>query len=245
MKLQKYCASGNDFLICHTLHDADWSKTAIDVCDRHYGFGADGFIVLLPHPTLDYAWKFYNSDGSSADMCANGTRAVTLYAHDNHIAGTTQRFLTGAGVISSHIYDANTVETQLTPPKKIAEPFEEHGFLWSFVDTGVPHLCTHTTRDTFSLDIARAMRTKYNANVNFYAVDNDIVYVRTYERGVEDETLACGTGMAACALSLSYRDRTKSAYDIRPKSGEKITIKVTEGEILFKGVVKRVGDCLS
>ncbi len=244
MVLQKYCASGNDFLIFHSFKKEDRSHLAIKMCDRHYGFGADGLIVLVPHPNLDFEWQFYNSDGSEASMCGNGTRATALYAYDNQLANKTQTFMTGAGIIKTEIGDNCIVETELTPPKIIMESLEENGFEGKLIDTGVPHLVTKCAKGFFDKEMASEMRHKYNANVNFYSYEDAVVGVRTFERGVEDETLACGTGMAACAYDLALSGERKKTFSIKPKSNENITIKVNERQILFSGEVKRVGSCL-
>lgn len=243
MVLQKYCASGNDFLIFHTFKKENRASFAKDVCDRHYGFGADGLIALVPHDKLDFEWQFYNSDGSEASMCGNGTRAAALYAYDNKLAGNTQSFLTGAGVIKTAVFEPNIVETELTEPKIIMEKFKENGFEWLLIDTGVPHLVAECGKGFFDKEMAREMRHKYNANVNFYHYEDERLYVRTFERGVEDETLACGTGMAACAYSVAQISDSEK-FLVLPKSNENITIKVKKNQILFKGELKRVGSCL-
>jgi diaminopimelate epimerase len=245
MVLQKYCASGNDFLIFHSFKKEDRSTVAKEMCDRHYGFGADGLIALIPHPELDFEWQFYNSDGSEASMCGNGTRATALYAYDNQLAGKTQSFLTGAGIIKTEISEGCVVETELTPPEVVMGEFEENGFFWKLINTGVPHLVSRCAKGFFDLEMASKMRHKYNANVNFYSFEDDIVNVRTFERGVENETLACGTGMAACAYDLTLGGIERESFLIKPKSNENITIKVDERQILFKGAVKRVGSCLA
>lgn len=244
MVLQKYCASGNDFLIFHTFTKEDRSALAKEVCDRHYGFGADGLIVLIPHTQLDFEWQFYNSDGSEASMCGNGTRAAALYAYDNKLAGVSQSFLTGAGIVKTEVSGSCTVETELTPAEVKMDTFNDNGFEWLLIDTGVPHLVTKCAKGFFDKELASQMRYKYNANVNFYSFEDGMVSVRTYERGVEDETLACGTGMAACAYALTIGAEGKKEFFVKPKSNENITIKVDERQILFKGEVKRVGSCL-
>jgi len=243
MVLQKYCASGNDFLIFHTFKKEGRSAFAIEVCNRHYGFGADGLIALIPHKDFDFEWQFYNSDGSEASMCGNGTRAAALYAYDNKLAGPSQSFLTGAGAITTEVSGVNTVETALTPAEITKEMFSENGFEWLIINTGVPHLVTKCAKGFFDKELAAQMRYKYNANVNFYSMENDILNVRTYERGVEDETLACGTGMAACAYAMTIGVDGKREFLVKPKSNENITIKVDKRKILFKGEVKRVGSC--
>ena len=168
MVLQKYCASGNDFLIFHAFTKEDRSELAKKVCDRHFGFGADGLIALIPHPALDYEWDFYNSDGSYAAMCGNGTRACAMYAYDNGLGAKTQRFLTGAGEIATEIFDCGDVETAMTKPSIIKEQFGEDGLSWVLIDTGVPHLVAKTEHGFFDNSLAAKMREKYNANVNFF-----------------------------------------------------------------------------
>ena len=240
MQIAKYNASGNDFIIFHTFIEIDRSELAKQLCDRQKGVGADGLIVLLPHNEYDFKWQFYNNDGSVASMCGNGTRACAHYAYTQGLANSTMKFLTGAGVISSMV-ENDVVETELTTPKVLSESFKENGLTWYFCDTGVPHLVTFVD-DTISFDktIARQMRYKYNANVNYTSLKEGALQVRTYERGVEDETLACGTGMAACFYS-AYREKLvgKSAK-VYPISGEKLSLRIEDQRLFFKGKVQKV-----
>ena len=92
MQIAKYNANGNDFIIFHTFIEADRSALAQQLCHRQSGIGADGLIVLLPHAEYDFKWQFYNSDGSPASMCGNGTRACAHYAFTNHLAEASMRF---------------------------------------------------------------------------------------------------------------------------------------------------------
>ena len=146
LQIAKYCASGNDFVIFHAFSGADRSGLARTLCDRQNGIGADGLIVLIPHESHDFEWEFYNSDGSYAAMCGNGSRAAALYAFDNLSMPQSMSFLTGAGVIKAEVSGLCTVETELTPPKRISD-FVEEGFLWSLIDTGVPHLTAKVETD--------------------------------------------------------------------------------------------------
>ncbi|MDD3323974.1 MAG: diaminopimelate epimerase [Sulfurospirillaceae bacterium] len=240
MHVTKYNASGNDFVIFHTFKEFDASTLARKLCHRQEGVGADGLIVLLPNSVCDFKWQFYNSDGSEASMCGNGTRACAHYAYHNGLAKEKMTFLTGAGVISSTV-DGNMVETQLTQPQILSDIFEEMGFVWHFVDTGVPHLVTFAdTADVFDKDIARQMRYKYNTNVNFAYIKDEDLHVRTYERGVEDETLACGTGMAASFYCAFLQGLVASTVRVYPKSQEELYLKMDEGNLYFKGEVHRV-----
>lgn len=240
MTYTKYSASGNDFVIFHTLKKEDFSQKAVELCNRTEGIGADGLIALVPHSTYDFEWLFYNSDGSHASMCGNGTRACAHYAVTNDLASNDLTFLTGAGTISCEVRD-NVVQTQLTQPEVIKESFEEEGFTWWLVDTGVPHLVTIVEDlNVYDKMLSRRMREKYNANVNFAKIENGKIYVRTYERGVEDETLACGTGMAACFLRAYNLELVQEVAYVYPKSQEELTLSKSGDTLLFKGAVKNV-----
>lgn len=240
MTYQKYSASGNDFVIFHTLVKKDYSDLAIKLCNRTEGIGADGLIVIVPNENQDFEWLFYNSDGSHASMCGNGTRACAHYAYTNMLAKTKMNFLTGAGVISCEV-DNDIVESELTPYEIIKEEFEEEGLTWWLVDTGVPHLVTLTDDlNIYNKELASKMRYKYNANVNFAKIEDGKLFVRTYERGVEDETLACGTGMCASFLRAHFLNLLPQSAKVYPKSNEELTISLKNNIIHFKGKVKKV-----
>lgn len=236
----KYSASGNDFVIFHSFIKKDYSQEVINLCNRTEGIGADGLIVLVPHEKYDFEWLFYNSDGSHAAMCGNGTRACAHYAYTNGLALKKMQFLTGAGVIESTV-EKNIVETQLTKPIVLKEEFEQEGFTWYIVDTGVPHLVTIVDDlEKYDHNLASKMRYEYNANVNFAKIVEGKVYVRTYERGVEGETLACGTGMAACFLRANTLGLVGNIANVYPKSNEELTLTKKDEILYFKGAVKKV-----
>ena len=241
LALAKYSASGNDFVLFHTFVKKDYSELAVKLCDRHRGIGADGLIVLVPHEELDFAWLFYNADGSEAAMCGNGSRAAAHYAYASGLAPSKMNFLTGAGVIAASV-EGDVVESQLTPYKIVKEGFEEEGHEWWLIDTGVPHLVTIVEDlKQFDKELARKMRRKYNANVNYGTITGqNEIGVRTYERGVEDETLACGTGMAAVFVRAFKEGRVGQAARLRPKSGEELAIRIEDERLFFKGRVERI-----
>jgi len=235
MIITKYDASGNSFVIFHTNKEADYSQLAIKLCKDE---SCDGLIVVVPHMVYDFKWLFYNNDGSTASMCGNGTRAVAHYAYNNKLAGSYMKFLTGAGVISCSV-DKDIVETTMTEPKELQKPFDELGFNWWMVDTGVPHLVTIVDDiEKFDLDICSKMRYKYNANVNFTKISADHLDVRTYERGVEGETLACGTGMTASFLRALNLNLIPNQIDVYPTSKERLVLRKTDDGLYFKGGVK-------
>ena len=240
MQITKYNASGNDFVIFHTFKDKDFSQLAKKLCHRQNGIGADGLIVLLPHEKYDFQWRFYNSDGSDASMCGNGTRACAHYAYTNALSDKDMTFLTQAGIISSSV-DNDIVSSQLTKVKKVSEMFNEEGRDWYFYDTGVPHLVTIIDDlDEYDKTLARKMRQAHNANVNFVLRDGNALHVRTYERGVEDETLACGTGMAACFYTMYKLKKVGESAKVYPTSKEELRLSISDGRLFFSGAVYRV-----
>ncbi|MDD5717601.1 MAG: diaminopimelate epimerase [Sulfuricurvum sp.] len=241
LQIAKYCASGNDFVIFHAFEKADRSQLARTLCDRQNGIGADGLIVLVPHENHDFEWEFYNADGSTASMCGNGSRACAHYAHRFGLAPASMAFLTGAGVIKAQV-EGNMVQSDLTPPVIVNQEIIESGMRWWLIDTGVPHLITFDADiEHFNIDMARTLRHRYNANVNIASINLDgTLRVRTYERGVEDETLACGTGMAASFYRAVQERLVADQTQVFPKSGETLYLGLEEGVITFKGEVKGV-----
>ncbi len=242
MQVTKYNASGNDFVIFHTFLNEPRNELAKRLCHRQRGIGADGLIVLIPHDGYDFEWQFYNTDGSDAEMCGNGSRAAAHYAVTNGLSGKEMRFLTTAGVIEATV-DGEEAEVKLTEPKIIDKLFVAEGLKWSFYDTGVPHLVTFVDDlDVYNKEMAREMRNTYNANVNFARIDPETkeLHVRTYERGVEDETLACGTGMAACFFGANLNGDVPNITKVYPTSKEELTLRIQDGYIFFKGKVEKV-----
>jgi len=238
MQIYKYSASGNDFVIFHSDTKADRSDLAKELCHRQDGIGADGLIVVVPHDTYDFEWQFYNSDGSTAEMCGNGSRACAHYAFTHGLAPQSMSFLTEAGVIKAEV-DGFMVLSELTPPVILEKDIEFNGKNWWKIDTGVPHMvCIVDDITAFDISEARELREKYNANVNITYVEGKNLKVRTYERGVEDETLACGTGMAACYYRALQEGLVEGSIEVYPTSGETLYLGMNERTITFKGEVK-------
>ncbi len=237
MRVTKYSANGNDFIIFIAKDRADRSKLASKLCHRQNGIGADGMVVLLPHEEYDFEWEFYNSDGSLADMCGNASRAVAHFAHEKGISKDGKaEFLTGAGVIRATINGLYVVSDMRTP--KILNRVEEDGENWWLINTGVPHLVAiRDTIEEFDIEQMRRLRYKYNANVNICKPMRDELFVRTYERGVEDETLACGTGMVACFVRCHVEKLLDNMVKTTPKSGDELYISLENGIYKFGGKV--------
>lgn len=240
MNLTKYSASGNDFLIFHTFIEKDRSSLAVKICDRYNGIGADGLIVLLPYEKLDFKWQFYNSDGSIAAMCGNGSRAAAHYAYSYGLADKNLKFLTGAGVIKAYVKD-NIVKTQLSDPFIKEKEIKEFNKNWWLIDTGVPHLVAFSDEiKNFNLDEAKKLRNIYNANVNLAKVKDGKIYIRTYERGVENETMACGTGMAAAFYRAYLENLVLDEAKVYPKSKEELILSIKDKKLYLKGEVKKI-----
>lgn len=260
MLISKYCANGNDFLIFHTFNNIlnfNKSEFAIKICNRHYGIGADGLVILVPSDisNVSYKWEFYNSDGSIANMCGNASRAVSLYAYLNKLAYAKHSFLSGAGVIDTEILELRGVNSAVVKSKlgkfKVLGHFveERYGVILEcdLVDMTIPHLVciVNNVKDYRKLikdvEFLSMLRHKYNANVNIALKDEENkIYYSTFERGVEGITQACGTG--ACAVFAIANEFDKKLVLI-PPSKEELIVECCNGDIYFSGLTHFVFDC--
>lgn len=240
MTVTKYNANGNDFVIFHAQEKLDRSRLARRLCHRQNGVGADGMVVLLPHKEYDFEWQFYNADGSYASMCGNATRAVAHYAMEKGIStGDKAIFLTGAGVIRATINGLYII-SDMVKPRIIEQNIEIDGETWWLIDSGVPHLLTFRDNiDKFNIKKARKLREKYNANVNIATIKNGNLHVRTYERGVEDETFACGTGMVACYIRAHKEGLLEGMVKLFPRSGDELYVSYEDDVYRFGGQVTK------
>ena len=196
----KYEGAGNDFVIL--LDQEPVSEEVRRLCDRHRGIGADGLMVLLPAEGYDFQMLYYNADGSRAAMCGNGARCIALFAH--HLGlGDDLRFTGDDGEHRAHIVSEQVVEVgmcDVTEVERVGGAF--------LLNTGVPHYVEFVD-DVSVVDVAlRGREIRFDerfapegVNVNFASVKGGVLHVRTYERGVEGETLACGTGATAAAIA--------------------------------------------
>lgn len=239
----KMTGSGNDFIIVdnrsHQM-DADHCQEIVRrACRRKLSVGADGFILIERDPEVDFKWRFFNADGSEAEMCGNGARCAARFAYLRGVVPSSKMsFRTLAGIIEAEIVDER-VKIRTTPPHSmeidLCLDVEQKPYCLQFINTGVPHV-VNFVEDANALDAADVFhlgRTlRYHArfqpagsNVNFALVhDSHHMAIRTYERGVEDETLACGTGSIASALVAAAKDLVISPVNIETRSGETLTI---------------------
>jgi len=240
MTVTKYSGNGNDFILFIAQEKEDRSELARTLCHRQNGVGADGLVVLLPHKKYDFEWEFYNSDGSQADMCGNASRCVAHFAHEKGISKDNHaEFLTGAGVIKASINGLYVV-SDMVEPDIIRKDIEENGENWWLIDSGVPHLvCIRESLEDFDLEEASRLRHKYNCNVNICKLEDNAMHVRTYERGVEDETLACGTGMVACFIRNHKEGTVSESMKVHPISGDELYVSYEEEVYRFGGQVMK------
>lgn len=211
----KYQGTGNDFvMIDNRLLEFDKNNTnhIAFLCDRRFGIGADGLILLENHDTLDFKMVYYNSDGNESSMCGNGGRCITAFAKFLGLIENRATFEAIDGKHEAHIED-EIVKLKMGDVKTV-EVYNNHQFL----DTGSPHhVQLEDQIDTLNIkEIGAAIRYgepygKDGSNVNFVKKMNHNTFkVRTYERGVEDETLSCGTGVTAVAIAMNNAGETKS-----------------------------------
>jgi diaminopimelate epimerase len=235
----KMSGSGNDFiLIDHRkpiLAEDQMKEFARKVCRRRISVGADGLILIEKSEKADFKWRFFNADGSEAEMCGNGGRCAARFAWLKGIAGPSLAFETLAGILSAQV-DGKRVKLELTQPYglKLDETIAIEGKeqILSSVNTGVPH-AVFFLENLEGVDVIRMGRAiRYHphfapngTNANFVRVENKSrLSVRTYERGVEDETLACGTGAVASALIAAFKGLVKSPVSIKTSGGEVLTV---------------------
>ncbi|WP_320006727.1 diaminopimelate epimerase [Maridesulfovibrio sp.] len=225
-----------------------WAKK---LCQRAFGVYADGLFFIENAPEgsgLDYVWQFYNSDGSRAEMCGNASRCAGRLAHALGIAGEQHSFGSDAGPIKVQVFPLlEEVKVQLTPPEGLAvkQTLEIDGeeYEYHFANTGVPHAVVQVA-DVDDVDVKKlGAAFRYHeafapagTNVNFVQIDdNDSLIVRTYERGVEDETYACGTGVSAVQLTLHKQGLTDAAVRIRTSGGEILKVIIEGGNVFLQG----------
>ena len=226
----KYQGTGNDFVMvddrAHQFDAADYQRVR-HLCDRRRGIGADGLILLREHPQYDFEMVYFNADGYLGSMCGNGGRCTVAFARQLGVIENETRFLAADGPHEARVDADGTVHLRMQDVLGQQE-IEEYGV---FLDTGSPHLVRFQPASTLAeLNVfteGRALRygelfREKGTNVNFVempATPGQPWQVRTYERGVEDETLSCGTGVTAVALAASRRGATSPVH-LRTPGGD-------------------------
>jgi diaminopimelate epimerase len=243
MRFYKMTGAGNDFILIDNrkgIVDADNCRDLVRMaCRRKLSAGADGLILIENDPEVDFKWRFFNADGSEPEMCGNGARCAARFVHLTGIVSkSAMAFRTIAGILKAELLGSR-VKVQMTTPHGLRLDIhvgtDTRSFDLDFINTGVPHVVCFTASpgELESADMqlwGHAVRfhpqfQPAGTNVNFvYVQSPSQIAVRTYERGVEGETLACGTGAIASALVCAARSRVTSPVEVNTRSGESLTI---------------------
>ena len=238
--------AGNDFIIINNMNgeisEDKWPEIARVVCERHLSVGADGLMVVeKPDGDADYKMLFFNSDGSMGEMCGNGARCICRYGYEHGLAGETQTIETTAGIVTGERIDKLHYRVRLNDPSivrlDIPIKVNDTTYKCSYVELGqpgIPHVVVeipgleiYPHHKLFSLGRSLRCHPEFpkGANVNFYEILGDnLIYERTYERGVEDFTYACGTGTGSMVTVLTL----KGLVD-----GNHVHVKMTGGELII------------
>ena len=227
LEFYKYQGTGNDFVMIDNRSNSfpkENTQLVAHLCDRRFGIGADGLILLDNDAATDFRMVYYNSDGNLSSMCGNGGRCLVAFANKLQIIDKSATFMAIDGLHHAIISENGIVSLQMKDVDSVANSF---GYI--FLDTGSPHH-VQLVSDLIQLDVKEkgaAIRYsklygKVGANVNFVEqINSDTFSIRTYERGVEDETLSCGTGATAVAIAMNYSGITTSnAIKINVEGGK-------------------------
>ncbi len=242
----KMHGGGNDFVLMDHRQEpipvAEQSRFAQRVCAPKVGVGADGLILIEESPTADFRWRFYNADGSEAEMCGNGARCAARFAVLHGMAQPRLTFETLAGLIEAEVMDSR-VRVALAgvgnQTLNLSIPLEEGSLTGHFMKVGVPHVvvAVDNLEEVPVRQWGRGVRFHQmfrpaGTNVNFVRVkDRHTLEIRTYERGVEDETLACGTGAVASAIISATLGKAASPVSVHTRGGEVLAVSFhLEGE---------------
>jgi diaminopimelate epimerase len=247
----KIQGNGNDFILIdnrrNILKGRSLSGLAKQVCHRHRSVGADGLIVIVPpadRSKANFKWRFFNADGSEAEMCGNGSRCAARFAVLRKIAPKKMAFETLAGIIHAEV-KKDTVKVQLTGATgqrmNIPVALDFGTRTGHFINTGVPHV-VYLSNDLGTEDVQSiGSTTRWHeifkpagTNVNFIQIDGPHkLRIRTYERGVEGETLACGTGAVAAALIAASLGKVASPVTVTTRGGDRLIVSFTSTEDSF------------
>jgi diaminopimelate epimerase len=227
----KYQGTGNDFII---LDNREGTYSAISnervkfLCDRRMGIGGDGLMMLNSRADYDFEMKYYNSDGKEGSMCGNGGRCLVRFAYDMGMHKSSYKFIASDGVHEAEIDDNGIINLKMKDVREVQEKYDGDMVL----DTGSPHYVKFVT-NVMQYDVVNRGKeirnssefVKEGINVNFVEQKGpDRIIVRTYERGVEDETLSCGTGVTASALVCYHNDCGYNDVTVITRGG-KLTVK--------------------
>ena len=242
IQFYKYEGTGNDFVIIDNRHDF-FPKSNIklieNICDRHFGIGADGLLLLENDAVADFKMVYYNSDGNQSSMCGNGGRCLVAFAHKLGLIKNDAVFNAIDGLHKATILENGNVSLQM---KNVDEL--KIGNEYVFLNTGSPHHVLMVD-DLENLDVkTNGSKIRYSdlygqagSNVNFVKqVAQNHFALRTYERGVEDETLSCGTGATAVAIAMNAIVKTDSQVIHLDVQGGKLKVSFTKSNDIYTNV---------
>jgi len=234
----KMVASGNDFVVVDNRRGIVKDALAFtrEACRLHQGVGADGVLLFENSKKANFKMRIINLDGSEAAACGNGFRCIARYAHEILKYSSRIIFESGSGLIEAEVGSKDSVRVQLMKPRVFemngTVEVRKHKLHYAFLDTGVPHVVifVENLEKAEVFETGRAIRNHthfqpFGTNVNFVEVKNKKeIAVRTYERGVENETLACGTGSTAAAVISLLKGYVESPVNVLTRGGEKLRI---------------------
>ncbi|HPE86506.1 MAG: diaminopimelate epimerase [Bacteroidales bacterium] len=226
---KKFHGAGNDFILINGMENRISLSTEeiAALCHRRTGIGADGMILIRPAEDADYRMHYYNSDGREASMCGNGGRCAAAFAYNCELAGTEQRFIGPDGTHLAKILgveqESYRVQLEL---REVSELVKGPGYY--LLDTGSPHYVSFGHNLNTMDIVSQARKIRFSSqfapeglNINFAEEKNGKLFVRTYERGVEEETLSCGTGVTAAALAYAEKMQlTQGVVSILTRGGD-------------------------
>ena len=251
MRFTKMNGAGNDFIIVENLRgeldEQKLSKLARTLCDRRMSIGADGLMAVVPaKETADYGMLFFNCDGSLGEMCGNGARCICRYGYEHQLAGETQTIETTAGLVTGERIDAQNYRIRLPQPQNLQYlaldvDGQKVGCMYlELGNPGIPHavvqypgLRAADEQELFALGRKLRHHPAFpkGANMNFLEkLGENRFYERTWERGVEDFTYACGTGTGASVYALAEKRRCCDHVQVEMKGGLLIVDIVREGK---------------
>jgi diaminopimelate epimerase len=226
LNFYKYQGTGNDFIILDN-RNGEYTLTKPQIhflCHRRFGIGADGLMLLNSHPAYDFEMKYYNADGGESSMCGNGGRCLVKFAADRGILKPEYHFLAIDGEHVASIDIDGTVSLKMNDVPEVR--YDRGNYI---LNTGSPHF-VNLVDDVMHLNVVeRGRHIRYSdafreegINVNFVqqTAEPDVIIVRTYERGVEDETMSCGTGVTAAALVCFHNENGYNRVDVKTKGGQ-------------------------
>ncbi len=236
----KYQGTGNDFIILNN-RNGEYKLTTEQIrslCDRRFGVGADGLMLLNSSAQYDFEMEYYNADGRESSMCGNGGRCLVKFAAQQGLRKNKYQFMAIDGVHEATIEDDGWVYLKMKDVHRITRFFND-----SVLDTGSPHYVRHVA-DARNLNVykeGKAIRysdayKEEGINVNFVEEEDNNIFVRTYERGVEDETLSCGTGVTAAALVFAHNETGFNRVNVSTPGGRLAVEFDKTGEDSFENI---------